>query len=118
MDLRARPGHLDGGVAEPPAISACCGWSWPAHRAAPTPSGAWYIARAALANACQVPVGAPWQRLYFLPDPHGHGALRDGPPPPTTCPGAGIFAPALRADCGPVERVGSSTRPSPSAGAC
>lgn len=20
--------------------------------------------------------GSPWQRLYFLPDPHGHGALR------------------------------------------
>src|SRR5512144_98933 len=20
--------------------------------------------------------GSPWQRLYFLPDPHGHGSLR------------------------------------------
>src|SRR5712691_9891340 len=24
--------------------------------------------------------GAPWQRLYFLPEPHGHGALRPGSP--------------------------------------
>src|SRR6185369_13218710 len=24
--------------------------------------------------------GSPWQRLYFLPEPHGHGAFRDGPP--------------------------------------
>ena len=45
--------------------------------------------------------GAPWQRLYFLPEPHGHGALRDGPLPPTTWPGAGIRAPADMGDCGP-----------------
>ena len=25
------------------------------------------------------PPGAPWQRLYFLPEPQGQGALRDGP---------------------------------------
>jgi hypothetical protein len=25
-------------------------------------------------------VGAPWQRLYFLPEPHGQGALRAGSP--------------------------------------
>ena len=46
------------------------------------------------------PAGAPWQRLYFLPEPHGHGALRDGPPVPTAWPGAGIRAPAA-GDCGP-----------------
>ena len=34
----------------------------------------------------QDPVGEPWQRLYFLPDPQGQGALREGPEP-TTCPG-------------------------------
>ena len=26
------------------------------------------------------PLGAPWQRLYLRPEPHGQGALRDGPP--------------------------------------
>src|SRR5690606_39975059 len=36
----------------------------------------------------QAPVGAPWQRLYFFPEPHGQGALREGPEP-TACPGAG-----------------------------
>src|SRR6185312_6940501 len=52
-----------------------------------------------------VPCGAPWQRLYFLPEPHGHGAFRDGPPALTDWPGAGIFAPAFIADCGPTIRA-------------
>src|SRR5689334_10458398 len=33
-------------------------------------------------------LGAPWQRLYFLPEPHGQGPLREGSLP-VTCPGAG-----------------------------
>src|SRR5262249_61444224 len=38
------------------------------------------------------PPGAPWQRLYFLPEPQKHGPLRDGPEP-MTWPGAGsLFA--------------------------
>ncbi len=28
--------------------------------------------------------GAPWQALYFLPEPHGHGALRAGSLVPVT----------------------------------
>ncbi len=27
---------------------------------------------------CQSLPGRPWQSLYFLPDPHGQGAFRDG----------------------------------------
>src|SRR5215467_456768 len=68
-------------------------------------------ARAVHAAGYAIP-GAPWHRLYFFPDPHGHGALRDGPAVPTAWPGAGIFAPAVIADCGPLRP------PRPSAGAC
>ena len=37
--------------------------------------------------------GCPWQCLYFLPDPHGHGALRligaSTTPPPSSRSGSG-----------------------------
>ena len=42
--------------------------------------------RRSLARTCGMTVGAahaPWQRLYFLPLPHGQGSLRDGASPTT-----------------------------------
>src|SRR5687768_6235854 len=44
-------------------------------------------------QSCHAPPGPPWQRLYFLPEPHGHGALRDGPLLATAWPGEGLRAP-------------------------
>src|SRR5262245_22474572 len=38
--------------------------------------------------ADQAPGRAPWQRLYFLPEPHGHSSLRPGSEP-TTWPADG-----------------------------
>src|SRR6185369_17523426 len=46
-------------------------------------------------RGAQAPPGAPWQRLYFLPEPQGHGALRLGPLLETAWPGEGLRAPVL-----------------------
>ena len=69
--------------------SACAGLHGPAHRPprgerrpSTQPGRAQPVSR-----RLRRPPGAPWQRLYFLPEPQGQGALRDGPPP-TAWPGA------------------------------
>jgi hypothetical protein len=46
----------------------------------------------------QTALGAPWQRLYFFPEPQGHNSLRDGADP-TAWPAAG----RLLATCAPGE---------------
>ena len=49
--------------------------------------------------------GLPWQTLYFLPDPQGHGALRAGSfVPDTVAVLAALAAPASLAEA---SRVGA-----------